>query len=313
VVVARSVLANNALQGQGQGAMQERGASKNGNALAGKERDMREKEDKKKQKKRELEQERKAAEEAMVQRREREDREQQRRAKEHEIQRREEEEKSRRRKQQEEEEDEEESLLVPLVEDPPPDIFDFKSSAPGLFSSSSFMGDAGDNYFQQGPSPLDNNSTGMGLDLDFGSINGEPHMGLLGSGLSVGGGVSCAAGGMTQSVLGQGAPGLSLPLPLTPQHSSSSTGSGGRGGGEEALPPDRVWIRNWLPKSFEGFPASIVTQFVEALAEEGMVSVQDLLTAQALGQLTLEYFREIGIACKLGHYNRVISSLSKFK
>ena len=79
------------------------------------------------------------------------------------------------------------------------------------------------------------------------------------------------------------------------------------------MSPDRIWIRNWLPKIFDGFPSSIIDHFVSALAEEGMVSVQDLLTALELEQLTLAYLKEIGIVCKLGHYNRLSSALLRFK
>ena len=72
----------------------------------------------------------------------------------------------------------------------------------------------------------------------------------------------------------------------------------------------RVWIKDWLPVEFEGFPPAIADQFITAFSEEGLVSVQDLLIAHANGQLSHDFLKELDIGCRFGHYNRLISCLA---
>lgn len=72
----------------------------------------------------------------------------------------------------------------------------------------------------------------------------------------------------------------------------------------------RLWIKDWLPVEFEGFPPSLCDQFIFAFSNEGLVSVQDLLTAQENGQLSYEFLKELNIGCRFGHYNRLKSSLN---
>lgn len=164
--------------------------------------------------------------------------------------------------------------------EPRNDIFDFQSSAPGLFAS---FGDKNESYFHQG------HIVGNGK-VDVGNY-GVGHDPL--------------------QLLSLGQIGENVPSMLSPPTTHLSVQSPVVNGNEDTA-PERMWIRNWLPVAFEGFPSPLIEQYVTLLAEEGMVSVQDLITANDLGQLTLEFFKDIGITCKIGHYNRLISALSKY-
>ena len=171
---------------------------------------------------------------------------------------------------------EQQVLEVSLMESARNDLFDIQSSVPGLFSA---FGDKSESYFQGGH---------VDMELNYGLEKDPLHILSLGR-----------MGDSVQMMV----PSPPQKLPVSPPAPP----------GLEKASNERIWIRDWLPKTFDGFPTSLVDQFANALEEEGMVSVQDLLTAQDLGQLTLSYFRDIGINCKLGHYNRLVWALSKFR
>mmetsp|Transcript_36638 Transcript_36638/g.68166 ORF Transcript_36638/g.68166 Transcript_36638/m.68166 type:complete len:738 (-) Transcript_36638:382-2595(-) len=210
---------------------------------------------------------------------------------------------------------EEESLVVPLAQG---NIFDFQSTAPGLFSHASNEGSYYQNGLQNGS--LDSNN-GVTIGLNFGL---DHHDAMLGgqdmNGLSLGSNGGLEAGGMSQpsGLISTGPPGFlsqphammgrSPPGMMLQQPGMQYVTEGIR---DDTRSPDRYWIHSWLPEVFEGFPPATVSHFVNTLTDEGMVSVEDLQMAQSQGQLTLEYFEKIGIVCKLGHYNRLISALKK--
>jgi hypothetical protein len=73
----------------------------------------------------------------------------------------------------------------------------------------------------------------------------------------------------------------------------------------------QVTLKEWLPIVLSGFPENLIDSFVEKLGEEGFVLVQDLIIAQSMDQLSLDYLREFGF--KLGHYNRLITALGSVK
>jgi len=69
----------------------------------------------------------------------------------------------------------------------------------------------------------------------------------------------------------------------------------------------QVWLKDWLPGVLDGFPSSLIDSFIQALQEDGFISVNDLIIAQSMDQLTFEYLRSMGF--KMGHFNRLITSL----
>ena len=77
-----------------------------------------------------------------------------------------------------------------------------------------------------------------------------------------------------------------------------------------AVAMQQIWLKDWLPVIFEGFSSSLIQSFCEALQDDGFVSVNDLLIAQRMDQLTFDYLRNIGF--KIGHYNRLITGLKSF-
>jgi hypothetical protein len=72
----------------------------------------------------------------------------------------------------------------------------------------------------------------------------------------------------------------------------------------------KVLLKDWLPEVLDGFPSSLIDSFVQALQEDGFISVTDLTIAQSMDQLTFEYLRSMGF--KMGHFNRLITSLKSF-
>ena len=72
-----------------------------------------------------------------------------------------------------------------------------------------------------------------------------------------------------------------------------------------------TWLSAWLPEVFKGYGPDFVEIAVSKFADEGFVSVEDLLSARDSGLLTPEYLREVA-DLRLGHYNRLILSLNNF-
>lgn len=214
---------------------------------------------------------------------------------------------------------EEEALVVPLAHG---GVFDFQSTAAGLFSPSSDDGRHYQNRTMMQNGLLDSNN-GVDVGLNFGL---DRHESVLGghdmNGLSIGSSGGLEVQGMNQppGIMSAGPPGfMSQPhtvmgtsppgmISHPPGLSYAPEGNITRDNNRSL---ERYWIHSWLPDVFEGFPPATVSHFVNTLADEGMVSVQDLLMALTQGQLTLQYFEKIGIVCKLGHYNRLVSALKK--
>ena len=107
--------------------------------------------------------------------------------------------------------------------------------------------------------------------------------------------------------------------PLTLRSAGSLGGLGSQatddfdddGEGAMAHPPlDKWMIKVWLPLVFEGFEYDLIDSFVNRLRDDGgFVTVQDLLDAQARGELSRQSLADIA-AFKVGHCNRLDRSLS---
>lgn len=102
-------------------------------------------------------------------------------------------------------------------------------------------------------------------------------------------------------------PVVPVPSPITSLDASNSAAAVAI-----PVPPvvQHVWLKDWLPVIFEGFSSSLIESFCEALQDDGFVSVNDLVIAQAMNQLTFDYLRNIGF--KIGHYNRLVTGLKSF-
>jgi hypothetical protein len=74
-----------------------------------------------------------------------------------------------------------------------------------------------------------------------------------------------------------------------------------------AVPIAQQLIGDWLPTVLVGFPPELIAQFSAQLQGEGFLSVQDLVVARALGQLTVEFLSRMGF--KIGHCNRIFACL----
>lgn len=77
---------------------------------------------------------------------------------------------------------------------------------------------------------------------------------------------------------------------------------------EDAL--KKIWLKDWLPVTLEGFPSALIESFTSNLCDEGFVSVCDLVLAKKQDQLTSDYCKYLGF--KLGHYNRLNAGLAKY-
>lgn len=84
-----------------------------------------------------------------------------------------------------------------------------------------------------------------------------------------------------------------------------------RNGDKYWSPTKHVWLQDWLPVIFEGFPDSMIDSFCANLTAEGFASVQDLIVANAMGQLTFEFLKDYGF--KIGHYNRLVTNITSFE
>jgi hypothetical protein len=81
-----------------------------------------------------------------------------------------------------------------------------------------------------------------------------------------------------------------------------------------AMPPAFCFSRHselshWLPVVYHGFPIPLIESFRLHLAEEGFLTVGDLLVAMDMAQLSLNYLAGFGF--KIGHYNRLITHLKQ--
>ena len=85
------------------------------------------------------------------------------------------------------------------------------------------------------------------------------------------------------------------------------------GDGAIAHPPlDKWMIKVWLPLVFEGFEYDLIDSFVNRLRDDGgFVTVQDLLDAQARGELARQSLADIA-GFKVGHCNRLDRALAMY-
>lgn len=72
-----------------------------------------------------------------------------------------------------------------------------------------------------------------------------------------------------------------------------------------------LWLQQWMPEVFKGFPTPVVETLMGKLEDEGFVSVYDLVTAKEKNQLSFDFLKDLGF--KLGHYNRLIEGLEEAK